>query len=248
MSVLEELVTAARQRARDLPRDEPVVRSTGIRFDEALRGKDRLGVIAEFKQASPSLGAIAERDVVTQVRCYAQAGAAAVSVLTEPMRFRGELEHLERAAAAVDVPVLMKDFIVDPAQIRNAARLGARSVLLIARCLSVHELWELASACRHYELVPLVECHDENEIERALSIDDAVVGVNNRNLETLTIDRRVATRLLHVIPRQRVVVAESGYEHPEEMEEIRGLADAVLVGSALMKSDSPSTFIREVSR
>ena len=248
MSLLEELVAAARQRARDLPRDEPLVRSTGIRFDEALRGKDRLGVIAEFKQASPSLGAIAERDVVDQVRAYAQAGAVAVSVLTEPTRFQGKLEHLEQAAEAVDVPVLMKDFVVDPSQIRHAARLGARAVLLIARCLSRLELNELASACRHYELVPLIECHDEDELDRALALDDAVVGVNNRNLETLRIDRRIAGELLKAIPRQRVVVAESGYEHLEEMEEIRGLADAVLVGSVLMKSDNPSSFIREVSR
>ena len=248
MSLLEELVAAARKRAKDLPRDDPKPCSTAIRFDDALRGKDRLGVIAEFKQSSPSLGVIAERDVAAQVRTYAQSGAVAVSVVTEPTRFQGELEHLERAAAVVDIPVLMKDFVVDPAQIRNAARLGAHAALLIVRCLSQSELNELASACRHYGLVPFVECHDEKEVERALSIDEAVVGVNNRNLETLRIDRGIAIRLLQNVPRQRVVVAESGYEQPEETEEIRGLADAVLVGSALMKSHRPSGFIHEVSR
>lgn len=248
MSLLEELVASARKRARALPREEPVVRSTGIRFDEALRGKNRLAVIAEFKQASPSLGAIAEKDVAIQVRSYTRAGAAAVSVLTEPTRFQGNLEHLERAAEVVDVPVLMKDFVVDTAQVVSAARVGARAVLLIARCLTETELDELASACCHYGLVPFVECHDRNEIERALVIDEAVLGINNRNLETLTIDRRIATELLPLVPKERVVVAESGYEEPEDTEEVRGLADAVLVGSALMKSDCPEAFIHEVSR
>jgi indole-3-glycerol phosphate synthase len=246
--LIEELVAAARERARALPREETRARSKGIRFDEALRGKNRLGVIAEFKQASPSLGAIAERDVATQVRSYARAGARAVSVLTEPTRFHGNLEHLERATDAVDIPVLMKDFVVDLAQVLSAARLGAGAVLLIARCLSETELDELAMACCQYGLAPFVECHDRKEIERALAIEEAVVGINNRNLETMTIDRRIATELLRFVPKDRVVVAESGYERPEDTEEIRGLADAVLIGSALMKSDRPEAFIREVSR
>lgn len=247
MSVLQDLVARARERARALPRREPEGKAGGKRFDEALRGKDRLKVIAEFKQASPSLGAIAAREVVARVKLYASSGVAAVSVLTEPTRFQGSFEHLERAARAVGVPVLMKDFVVDPAQVRMAACLGARAVLLIVRCLSSSDLGELASACAHYGLVPLVECHDGDEVSQALELTEAVIGINNRNLDTLDIDRRLAPGLLREIPGDRVVVAESGYEQPDHTEEIRGLADAVLIGEALMKLDDPAPFIQEVT-
>jgi len=248
MSVLEDLVSAARERVKTLPSSEPVNKPQGLRFDDALRGKDRLAVIAEFKQASPSLGEIAEMDVASRVVRYASAGASAVSVLTEPTRFRGSFGDLEEATKAVDVPVLMKDFVIDPAQIRVAAGLGARAVLLIVRCLSPSQLGELAEACRRYGLVPLVECHDADEVTRALDASNAVIGVNNRNLDTLAIDRSLAPRLLREIPRDRVVVAESGYEQPAETKELCGLADAVLIGSALMKRDAPEDFIREVIR
>jgi len=248
LNVIHELVAAARERAKNLPALEPAAGPRGIRFDDALRGKNRLKVVAEFKQASPSLGDIAERNVVSQVERYVGSGASAVSVLTEPTRFRGTLAHLEQAARAVDVPVLMKDFIVDPAQIRVAASLGARAVLLIVRCLSSTELGELTDACVRYEVVPLVECHDSEELERALEIEGAVIGVNNRDLETLEVDRSLAPRLCRQIPPHRVVVAESGYERAAETDELRGLADAVLIGSALMRVGDPEAFIKAVIR
>jgi indole-3-glycerol phosphate synthase len=248
VSLLEELVHSARERARKLPNLEPAGRPTGLRFDDALRGKGRLSVIAEFKRASPSLGDIAERDAAEQVGRYVGAGASAVSVLTEPSRFRGSLEDLEQAVWAVDVPVLMKDFVVDPAQVQAAARMGARAVLLIVRCLGPSQLRELGSACRHYGLVPLVECHDEGELERGLAIEQAVLGINNRNLDTLAIDRSLALRLVDQVPEDRVVVAESGYEEPQHTHSIRGVFDGVLIGSALMMRDDPAGFLREVIR
>lgn len=248
MSVLEDLVAAARERVKGLPAGEPIGTRQGLRFDDALRGKDRLDVIAEFKQASPSLGPIAERDVAAQVERYVNSGARAVSVLTEPSRFHGSLEHLSQAVQAVDVPVIMKDFVVDPAQIRTAARLGAGAVLLIVRCLAPSELRELAACCDRYGLVPLVECHNGAEMARALELPHAVVGVNNRDLDTLEINRGLALRLCREVPADRVVVAESGYKSPADVEEVRGLVDAILVGSALMKLDRPEEFIREVTR
>jgi indole-3-glycerol phosphate synthase len=213
---------------------------------DALRGKDRLKVIAEFKQASPSAGSIAQRDPAAQVRLYADAGAAAVSVLTEPSRFGGSFEDLERAVEAVDIPILMKDFVVDPAQIRMAACLGARGVLLIARCLSDAQLNELASACRDYGLGVLVECHDAEEVSRALALPEAIVGVNNRDLDTFEIRRDLAPRLLRDLPSDRVAVAESGYLKPGDTVELWGVADAVLIGSALMRDSNPGAFIRGV--
>jgi indole-3-glycerol phosphate synthase len=206
-------------------------------------------MIAEFKRKSPSRGSIGEPDLVEQVRRYESAGASAISILTEPTHFGGSYDDLARAAEAVKVPVLMKDFVVDPRQVEEAARLGASAVLLILRCLSDREVEELISACAAHGLTPLLECHRESEIERALSHPQAVIGVNNRDLETLQIDREIAPRLLARAPADRVVVAESGYETVRDARAVRGLADAVLVGSALMRCPDPETldkFIREI--
>jgi indole-3-glycerol phosphate synthase len=246
MNVLDELVAAARERVKELPNREPQKLPSGISFTDALRGKDQLKVIAEFKQASPSAGSIAQRDPAAQVRLYADAGAAAVSVLTEPSSFGGSFDDLERAVQAVDIPVLMKDFVIDPAQIKMAACLGARGVLLIARCLSDSQLQELASACRGYGLGALVECHDAEEVSRALALPEVVIGVNNRDLDTFEVRRDLAPRLLREVPADRVAVAESGYLKPEDTVELRGVADAVLIGSALMKDSDPGAFIRGV--
>ena len=246
MGLIEDLVDQARERARKLPLREFVPRPARPSLLASLRGKSRLDVIAEFKQASPSLGAIAERDVESRVKAYARAGASAVSVLTEPTRFRGSYDDLERAAKCAQVPILMKDFVVDPAQVREAAFRGAGGVLLIVRCLSAAQLDELGSASRSYGLTPFVECHRDKEIERALDLKEAVIGVNNRDLDTLEIARDLAPRLLAEIPSERVVVAESGYESAADVRDVRGIADAVLVGSALMKRDDPGELIREL--
>lgn len=249
MGLVEDLVRSARDRARAIAVLEPDGRPSGPSFEAVLRGKHRLDVIAEFKRKSPSLGAIAEPDLVEQVRRYEDGGAAAISVLTEPTRFGGSCEDLSRAARSVDVPVLMKDFVVDPAQVREAARLGARAVLLILRCLSEAHLDELVSACAHYGLTPLLECHTEAEIARALRHEDGVIGANNRDLETLEIDGGLALRLLAEVPRDRVAVAESGYEKADDVRGLRGVADAVLVGGALMRHEDPAKLeklIREI--
>jgi indole-3-glycerol phosphate synthase len=246
MGLVEDLVRSARERARTIPLREPGRKPAGPSLETVLRGKDRLDVIAEFKRKSPSLGSIAEPDLVEQVRRYERAGAAAVSVLTEPTRFGGSSDDLSRAASSVAAPVLMKDFVVDPSQVREAARLGARAVLLILRCLSESELDELTSACAHYGLTPLLECHRLSEIERALPHRAAVIGANNRDLETLEIDRGLAPRLLAEVPGDRVAVAESGYEKADDVRDLRGLADAVLVGGALMKCEDPARLIGEL--
>ena len=246
MGLVEDLVRSARERSRRIVVREPEGKPTGPSLPVVLRGKHCLDVIAEFKRKSPSLGAIAERDVDEQVRRYEEAGATAISVLTEPTRFGGSYEDLSRAVRSVEAPVLMKDFVVDPAQVREAARLGARAVLLILRCLSEADLDELVSACAHYGLTPLLECHRASEIEKALRHDVAVIGANNRDLETLAIDRTLAPRLLAEVPRDRVAVAESGYEKAEDVRGLRDVADAVLVGGALMKHEDPGTLIREI--
>lgn len=250
MTVLRELVDSARRRAATMvvPKD---ARPAAPRpsFADALRGRQSLSVIAEFKRQSPSQGGIApQADVLAQTRVYARAGAAAVSVLTEPSRFGGDIDDLRRAAAALALPVLMKDFVVAPVQVELAAALGAAAVLLIVRCLDESQLSELAQACAARGLTPLIECHSEAEVERALRIDDAVIGVNNRDLDTLAIDLARAPRLLRAVPEGRVCVAESGYLQPADVDAVRGLADAVLIGTALMQGGDPGAFLAEVAR
>ncbi len=247
MSVLDGLVKTSRERARKIPPRQPEHLPAKNRLLDALRGKDRLKVIAEYKRASPSAGLIAaDRDLLAQLQSYQDAGASAVSVLTEPTRFSGSFDDLARASQALTIPTLMKDFIVDPAQIRYAACLGASAVLLIVRCLDAAQLTELVDCAHGYHLSPLVECHDEREVEQAMTLKDVVLGVNNRDLDTLAIDTRRALALLRDIPSDVVVVAESGYECPEDTKPLKGIVDAVLIGSALMRSGDPAGFIRQV--
>ncbi|MFH0944112.1 MAG: indole-3-glycerol-phosphate synthase [Planctomycetota bacterium] len=248
MRVLAELVAEARRRAEELPAPGPASRCRRASFLEALRGKRKLSVIAEFKRRSPSKGGIAElKNLEQQVRCYDRAGAAAISVLTEPTRFGGCAEDLSRAVAVSERPVLMKDFVVDPRQVRQAAALGASAVLLIVRCLTRGELLALAEEAGRLGLTPLIECHDERELGRALEIESAAIGVNNRDLDSLEIHLERAPALLAEVPLDRVAVAEIGYVTTGQLADVRGLADAVLVGTALMQSGDPKSFIKEAT-
>ena len=216
-------------------------------FGAALAGREKISIVAEFKRSSPSVGGIApSSDVVRQVRRYAELGVAAISVLTEPSRFSGSEEDLVRAAEAVDLPLLMKDFVVDTAQVRRGAELGASAILLIVRCLSDVQLQELAAACVEHAITPLVECHDPAEVDRALAVENAVIGVNNRDLSSLEIDLTNAPTLLARVPKDRIAIAESGYAGPQDVDAVRGIADAVLIGTALMRASDPEDFVRGV--
>jgi indole-3-glycerol phosphate synthase len=247
--VLDALLAHARTRAARLPGAMPVARCARPSFRRAIAGKSQLAVIAEWKRASPSAGALGDgRDLGKRLCAYRDGGAAAISVLTEDSRFRGSFDDLQQAARAVDLPLLMKDFVVATSQVAVAARLGASAVLLIARVLDDAQLGELAAACRSFGLDALVECHDERDLERALRVPDAVIGVNNRDLDTLAIDPLRALRLLPRVPEDRVAVAESGFATPGAARALRGVADAVLIGTALMRSDDPRAFVAEVAR
>ena len=254
--VLDALVVAAHGRVAAFPRDRELARlrqrsrarqtagSGRPDFRAALAGRGRLAVIAEFKRRSPSAGSIAEDlDLDVQVTRYARGGAAALSVLTEPTRFGGSYHDLARAAEVTGLPVLMKDFVVSPRQVELAADLGAAAVLLIVRCLGDLRLTELVDACRVHGLTALVECGDRAELERALAHRDVVLGLNNRDLDTLDVDPRRGRALLEHVPADRVVVAESGFRTPGDLAAVRGAADAVLVGTALMESDDPAAFL-----
>lgn len=232
MTVLDEMVAAAR--ARELPGGELRVRGPS-RFADALRRPHRttLRIIAEVKRASPSQGVIREEaDPVAIARRYEADGAAAISVLTEPTRFAGSFDDLRAVAAAVSIPVLCKDFIDRPEHLRAAAVCGASSALLMVRVVG-RRLQSLLDAAREYGLEPLVEVHAADELAIALATDARIIGVNNRDLGTLRIDRAHGESILATVPRDRIRIAESGYECTED---VAGLdADAVLVGTALMR-------------
>ncbi|NRA97057.1 MAG: indole-3-glycerol-phosphate synthase [Planctomycetes bacterium] len=244
--VLDEMRASARRRLADLPGGEPGV-GDGEAFPAALRGRASLSVIAEVKRASPSRGALApDADAAAQARVYVDAGAAAVSVLTEPTRFGGSLDDLEAVVSAIHAPVLMKDFIIDPEQVRAGALLGARAVLVIRRMLDDVALSEILDACERYAVAPFFETHDGAEVADGVARGVPVIGVNNRDLDTLAINTSTATELLDGVPEDRVAVAESGYLKPEGVRPLLGRCDAVLVGSALMTHGDPGAFIREV--
>lgn len=209
-------------------------------FASALRGEN-IRVIAEIKRASPSKGAIAPAlDARAQAERYVQGGAAAISVLTEPSRFGGALDDLSAVSAAVDVPVIRKDFIVAPVQIWEARAAGASAVLLIARALDPNLLPELMACAHDARIGVLVEIRDEQELHRALAIGATVIGVNNRNLETLVIDPGTAPRLIPRIPDGCVAVAESGMTTVEDVRPAAAAgADAILVGSAISAAADP---------
>jgi indole-3-glycerol phosphate synthase len=240
---LGELTAAAALRAHALEADaaaiERAAHAAGAipSFAEALRGS-AVAVIAELKRRSPSKGSINETlDVPSRATQYVAAGAAALSVLTEPERFGGSLNDLRAARAAVAVPLLRKDFIVNRIQIAEARAAGASAILLIARALPPERRVALASDALGYGLDVLLEVRDERELEHALGVRHAVIGVNNRNLETLVIDDAVSARLLPLIPPDRTAVYESGVRTRADVERAASLgADAVLVGSSLSSS------------
>ena len=257
MSSLDELVAGAREDARRRQEEVPletlrtrVSGREGARpFNEALV-RPGLSLIAEFKRRSPSAGDLRSgAGVAETVRGFERGGAAALSILTEERQFGGSLHDLRAAREAADLPILRKDFIVDPYQLYEAAANGADAVLLIVAALADVELARLYQQARELDLDCLVEVHDEAELERALEIDADVLGINNRNLADLTVDVETTLRLLTDVPAGKAVVSESGYEHRGQLDELERIGvDAVLIGEAPMRAEEPEIMVRELTR
>jgi indole-3-glycerol phosphate synthase len=198
-------------------------------------------VIAEIKRASPSAGPIRPgADPAVIAREYARGGASALSVLTDRQFFDGELAFLARARAAVELPLLRKDFVIDAYQIAEARAAGADGVLLIVAALSAAQLAELITAARDYQLDPLVEVHDLAEVDTALAAGATLLGVNHRDLRTFTMDMTLTAQIAPRVPAGVVLVGESGIRTPGDVDALgRAGAHAVLVGEQLMRADSP---------
>jgi indole-3-glycerol phosphate synthase len=214
----------------------------------ALRRPGQVTAIAEFKRRSPSLGWIREgADVGAIVTSYATAGAAALSVLTDEPFFGGTLGDLGRAREALTIPILRKDFIVDEYQIVEARAAGADAVLLIVAALDDGTLRLLFAACARWGVEALVETHDADEVVRAVSLGAPVIGINHRDLRTFTLDRDLAVRLRPGIPRETIVVAESGIRDAADLVRLgQAGIDAVLVGETLMRAPDPGAKLAEL--
>ena len=206
-------------------------------------------VIAEVKRRSPSKGDLAEiPDPAALAAAYAAGGAAAISVLTEQRRFGGSLDDLRAVRAAVDVPLLRKDFIVDPYQVLETRAAGADLVLLIVAALDDDTLRLLHDQARELGMQALVEVHDEAETERAVDLGAELVGVNARNLKTLAVDPDAFGRLAPLLPGDRVAVAESGIAGPADVQRyVDEGARGVLVGEALVRDGDPTSAVRAMS-
>ena len=254
--MIEQLIAAAREGVEDRRAQTPQAdlesslhaRGDDRPFNEALV-RPGLSLIAEFKRRSPSAGEIsATATVAEQVGAYERGGAAALSVLTEERHFGGSLGDLRDARAACSLPILRKDFIVDPYQLLEAAVYGADAVLLIAWALDDARLREMYETARGLDLDCLVEVHDGEELERALRIDAEVIGINNRNLDEGTVDVATTYELMPDVPAGKTVVAESGISTRAELDELERVGvDAVLIGSALMLSADPEALTRELT-
>jgi indole-3-glycerol phosphate synthase len=255
VSVLDDILDGVRadlaERQERVPLDQ--LKKRAARRDPAkdvlgqLRG-DGVNVIAEVKRSSPSKGPIASiTDPAALARDYEAGGASAISVLTERRRFGGSLEDLDAVRAAVDVPVLRKDFIVSSYQLWEARAHGADLALLLVVALEQTALVSLVERAESLGLMPLVECHTEEEVDRAVDAGAKIVGVNARDLTSLAVDRTTFVRLAPRIPAGIVKIAESGVRGPHDVIELaRAGADAVLVGETLVTGRDPRAAVADL--
>ena len=254
---LEELVEATREALHLRKRERSIAdlereagsQPEGRPFAEAL-ARPGTSLIAEHKRRSPSAGTIREgAQCADVVRAYERGGAAAVSVLTEEAHFGGSLADLREARAATELPILRKDFTIDPYQLYEAKAAGADAVLLVVGSVEPEQLAALYREARALDLDAVVEVAREDELEVALEVDADVLGINNRNLEDFSVDLQRTFDLLADVPAGKVVVSESGIHYREQIEELEQLGvDAVLIGEVLMRAADPEAAVRELTR
>lgn len=219
---------------------------------KAYKKVGKLALIAEIKKASPSEGILAKDikdiDVEEQARLYQQNGAACISVLTQPFKFRGSLSDLGKVNDVVSVPTLRKDFIFDPYQIYEAKEKGASAILLMVMILEENYLKELIALTKYLGMDVLVEVNCESELEKALRVGSKIIGVNARNLKNLKVDLSYVEKLLPLVPDNKIRVAESGILAKADVQRVKKAgADAILVGTTLMKSKNIKEKIKQLN-
>ena len=257
MSILDDIIAGVRQDLKEREDRVPLARIKEMETQVpeakdalgALRGRDgAVKIISEVKRSSPSKGALAAiPDPAALASTYEAGGASVISVLTEQRRFNGSLADLDAVRAAVDIPILRKDFIVTPYQIHEARAHGADLVLLIVAALEQNVLVSLLERTRSLGMEALVETHSRLEALRAMEAGASIIGVNARNLKTLEVDRSTVEQVIDVIPPDVVAVAESGVANAHDVfEYAKWGADAVLVGEALVTSGDPRASIQDM--
>jgi indole-3-glycerol phosphate synthase len=238
MNILQEIAERTKERVRI---------NTDFPFEKALR-QDDISFICEVKKASPSKGIIAEHfPYIDIAKDYEAAGAAAISVLTEPFWFKGSDKYLREISEEVSVPLLRKDFTVADSMIYEAKALGASAVLLICAILDAETLAEYIKISHGIGLSALVEVHDAEEVETALNAGARIIGVNNRDLRTFEVDITLSERLRPLVPPEIIFVSESGISTPGDVEKLRKAgANAVLIGESIMRSADKQAEIRRL--
>lgn len=240
----EEVAAALKKKSLAAMRADAESRVLTRDFVGALRGRIEAGrpaVIAEIKKASPSKGVLRPDFIPADIaQSYAEHGAACLSVLTDRQFFQGSVDYLKQARASCDLPVLRKDFMVDPYQVYEARAMGADCILLIAACLDDARMAELEAIARALDMAVLVEVHDRDELERALRLRTPLVGINNRNLRTFEVTLETTLGMLADVPADRLLVTESGILHRDDVRRMReAQVHAFLVGEAFMRAEDP---------
>lgn len=255
--ILNELAALAKQRVIDLKEEIPLEdiryraenfrHNTGFPFEKALRTDD-IAFICEVKKASPSKGVISEDFPFLEIaKDYEKAGAAAVSVLTEPFKFMGSGKYLRKIAAELKIPALRKDFTVDEYMIYEAKILGASAVLLICSILTDKQLADYLEIAHDLGMSALVEAHDEKEVRTAVDIGAMIIGVNNRDLNDFSVNTDNSARLRELVPPDRIFVSESGIKTAEDVQKLRGIGvNAVLIGETLMRAPDKAAKLAEL--
>ena len=249
-NVLQKILAEKKKEVERLKQQPMAIDArTPLSLKRALLSKGGLAVIAEMKRHSPSKGTLNEEaDPAIQARIYENAGAAAISILTDRPFFKGDFQDIKKARDSVSIPILCKDFIIDRIQIDKAASVGADAILLIVAALPVEGLKDLFGYAKERGLDVLVEVHDEEEMQTAIELGADIVGVNNRNLADFSVSLETTVRLAANIPEHVVLVSESGIRSSRDAEQVRVAgAKAILVGEALMKAADPSAAIKEFS-
>lgn len=254
MTVLDQIVERTRARLREAPMDVEDVRraaldlaaaKTPFAFRSALQ-RDAVNVIAEIKSASPSAGSIVDNPNVESIALdYATGGAAAISIVTEPEFFRGSIDWIARAKSSTGLPVVMKDFIVEPAQLMRGIAAGADAILLLASLLDARRILDFIGLLEAYGCDALVEVHDEKELERAVEGGARIIGVNNRDLRDFHVDLGTSERLGALMPEDKIRVAESGIRTRADVDRLRAAKfHAFLVGESLLRQDDRAAAVR----
>jgi len=247
--ILDKIVAKKREEVESLSASQSGCTPSRRDFCHAISTqKTSVSIIAEIKRATPFKGNLlaAPVDARQWAKTYEDTGAAAISVLTDETFFKGSIEDLDAVAEKSLVPVLCKDFFIDAKQIFQARRHGADAILLILKILTDEQVVQFKEIAEALHMRALMEVHDIDEVERALTLGSRLIGINNRNLETGQTNLAVTEELIREIPRDIILVSESGIETPEDVLRLNGLVDAVLVGTTIMKASRPEVVLKSL--